>query len=111
MLTSSACLQAAVKVLGLVQDMLPAVAELNSQLSRQGAPPQAEGCCGPVGASDSQHYAVVESEHPYKAATVVNYKVSADMQGVVNGGYTHLNVAFYIAIEWIIYVLWANDKR
>ena len=33
------------------------------------------GETGDSGSTTMQHYAVVESDHPYKAATVANFKV------------------------------------
>ncbi|XP_063236464.1 E3 ubiquitin-protein ligase MYCBP2 isoform X2 [Bacillus rossius redtenbacheri] len=70
-----------VQVLGLIQELLPHVAALNSL-----APPMHRS----AGSSDSlpdhqapctttttsHHYAWVESDHPYKPATVSNYRVS-----------------------------------
>jgi len=56
--------QAAVQLLGVVRDVLPPIAAL---VTRDG-----------LGASDDtcqRHYAVVESDHPYKPAAVHNYRV------------------------------------
>ncbi|CAH1777009.1 unnamed protein product [Owenia fusiformis] len=71
----------AVQVLSLVQEMLPPIAELNSQLHpilpglREGELGNGNG----NGRNDEgmvPHYAMVESDHPYKPATVANYKVT-----------------------------------
>ncbi|XP_064637403.1 E3 ubiquitin-protein ligase MYCBP2-like isoform X3 [Lineus longissimus] len=69
--------RSAVQVLNLVQEILPPAAALNSQ----GLPASPKHRSLEPGASQentttSQHYAVVESDHPYKPATVANYKVS-----------------------------------
>lgn len=86
--------QGAVQVLGLVQEILPPISEINSQLGNQVALPSptallaaSEGETNGTflnglweGATTSQHYAVVESDHPYKPATVANYKVSVLVQ-------------------------------
>ncbi|XP_075447064.1 E3 ubiquitin-protein ligase MYCBP2 isoform X9 [Ascaphus truei] len=75
--------KAAVEVFGLVQQLLPSVAVLNQKY----APPtfnpnqstdsttgnQPEQLCA---CTTSSHYAVLESEHPYKPASVMHYKVS-----------------------------------
>ncbi len=84
-------------MLGLVQDLLPPLAELNCQLFPQSAVPSpmstllaangngngngnaAGGEAAAVtldGGTTSHHYAIVESDHPYKPATVANYRVS-----------------------------------
>lgn len=77
--------QGAVQVLSMVQELLPPVGELNTHLSGQPAllpsPTSIErGEAGSSSHSDvnttSEHYAVVESDHPYKPATVTNYRVS-----------------------------------
>lgn len=74
--------QAAVEVFGLVQQLLPSVAILNQKYapplfnpnqstdSTTGNQPEQLSAC-----TTSSHYAVVESEHPYKAASVMQYKV------------------------------------
>ena len=69
------------QVLGLVQEILPPIAQLNSQLCQQVAPASPtlplEGSLetSVEANTTSQHYAIVESDHPYKPATVANYKV------------------------------------
>ncbi|XP_018420885.1 PREDICTED: E3 ubiquitin-protein ligase MYCBP2 [Nanorana parkeri] len=75
--------KAAVEVFGLVQQLLPSVAILNQKYapplfnpnqstdSTTGNQPEQLSAC-----TTSSHYAVVESEHPYKAASVMQYKVS-----------------------------------
>ncbi|PNF26946.1 hypothetical protein B7P43_G12700 [Cryptotermes secundus] len=75
-----------VQVLNLIQELLPHVAALNSLSSNMH---QSTGSLDSVGGQDSQgyfqpsstnttshHYAWVESDHPYKPATVSNYRVS-----------------------------------
>lgn len=74
--------QAAVEVFGLVQQLLPSVAILNQKYapplfnpnqstdSTTGNQPEQLSAC-----TTSSHYAVVESEHPYKAASVMQFKV------------------------------------
>ncbi|XP_063604995.1 E3 ubiquitin-protein ligase MYCBP2-like, partial [Penaeus indicus] len=67
--------RSAVTVLGLIQEILPHVAALNnlSLVTQQTAIPETiEGCH----TTTSHHYAWVESDHPYKPATVANYRVS-----------------------------------
>ncbi|XP_068123974.1 E3 ubiquitin-protein ligase MYCBP2 isoform X9 [Hyperolius riggenbachi] len=75
--------KAAVEVFGLVQQLLPSVAILNQKYappifnpnqstdSTTGNQPEQLSAC-----TTSNHYAVLESEHPYKAASVMQYKVS-----------------------------------
>ncbi|XP_077339215.1 E3 ubiquitin-protein ligase MYCBP2 isoform X13 [Lithobates pipiens] len=75
--------KAAVEVFGLVQQLLPSVAILNQKYapplfnpnqstdSTTGNQPEQLSAC-----TTSSHYAVVESEHPYKAASVMQFKVS-----------------------------------
>lgn len=85
--TQSLCvvlLQVAVEVFGLVQQLLPSVAVLNQKYAPPAfnpnqstdsttgnQPEQGLSAC-----TTSNHYAVVESEHPYKPACVTHYKVS-----------------------------------
>ncbi|XP_038063237.1 E3 ubiquitin-protein ligase MYCBP2-like isoform X3 [Patiria miniata] len=79
--------KSAVQILDLIQELLPPVAAINLQFS----PPtdSASAIAGHAldniasqsgeaggGVTTSSHYAVVESDHPYKAATVANYKVT-----------------------------------
>ncbi|XP_069061344.1 E3 ubiquitin-protein ligase MYCBP2 isoform X8 [Pleurodeles waltl] len=75
--------KAAVEVFGLVQQLLPSVAILNQKYSppafnpnqstdsTTGNQPEQLSAC-----TTSNHYAVLESEHPYKPAGVTHYKVS-----------------------------------
>ena len=63
--------QGAVQVLSMIQDVLPAVASINSKI----VSPVTEAVQETNGSTTSQHYAVIESDHPYKAAQVANYKV------------------------------------
>ncbi|KAM8976197.1 E3 ubiquitin-protein ligase MYCBP2 isoform 3-T3 [Pelodytes ibericus] len=75
--------KAAVEVFGLVQQLLPSVAVLNQKYappifnpnqstdSTTGNQPEQLSAC-----TTSNHYAVLESEHPYKPASVMQYKVS-----------------------------------
>ncbi|CAL4105683.1 unnamed protein product, partial [Meganyctiphanes norvegica] len=67
--------RSAVSVLGLIQEMLPHIAALNnlSLVTQQPATTEAMDGCHPT---TSQHYATVESEHPYKPAAVANYRVT-----------------------------------
>ncbi|KAK6172343.1 hypothetical protein SNE40_016020 [Patella caerulea] len=68
----------AVQVLYLIQDILPAVAAITKQMANPMINSSStfdssiteQGSC-----TTSQHYAVVESDHPYKPASVANYKV------------------------------------
>ncbi|KAM7178271.1 E3 ubiquitin-protein ligase MYCBP2 isoform 8-T8 [Macrochelys suwanniensis] len=74
----------AVEVFGLVQQLLPSVAVLNQKYappsfnpnqstdSTTGNQPEQ----GLSAATTSNHYAVIESEHPYKPACVTHYKVT-----------------------------------
>lgn len=57
----------------MIQEILPAVASLNNHISP--APEMDEPATEINGGTTSQHYAIVESEHPYKPATVSHYKV------------------------------------
>ncbi|XP_063160580.1 E3 ubiquitin-protein ligase MYCBP2 isoform X6 [Candoia aspera] len=74
----------AVEVFGLVQQLLPPVAVLNQRYTPPSFNPNqstdsATGNQPEQGLSactTSNHYAVVESEHPYKPACVTHYKVS-----------------------------------
>ncbi|XP_071405894.1 E3 ubiquitin-protein ligase MYCBP2 isoform X14 [Pithys albifrons albifrons] len=74
----------AVEVFGLVQQLLPSVAVLNQKYAPPAfnpnqstdsttgnQPEQGLSAC-----TTSNHYAVVESEHPYKPASVTHYKVT-----------------------------------
>ncbi|XP_048243746.1 E3 ubiquitin-protein ligase MYCBP2-like isoform X7 [Haliotis rufescens] len=68
----------AVQVLYLIQEILPAVVTLTKNLVPLPLSNSAVFDSSVVDNSQSttsQHYAVVESEHPYKPATVANYKV------------------------------------
>lgn len=61
-------------MLGLVQEILPALSALINQVFPP--PPKSEAGEVTNGGTTSQHYAILESDHPYKPATVANYKVS-----------------------------------
>ncbi|XP_042586710.1 E3 ubiquitin-protein ligase MYCBP2 isoform X5 [Cyprinus carpio] len=76
--------KAAVEVFGLVQELLPAVSALNQKYAPPAfnpnqstdsttgnQPEQGLSAC-----TTSNHYAVIESDHPYKQAAVTQYKVS-----------------------------------
>lgn len=76
--------QAAVEVFGLVQELLPAVSALNQKYAPPAfnpnqstdsttgnQPEQGLSAC-----TTSSHYAVLESDHPYKQAAVTQYKVT-----------------------------------
>ncbi|XP_041115648.1 E3 ubiquitin-protein ligase MYCBP2 isoform X5 [Polyodon spathula] len=76
--------KAAVEVFGLVQELLPAVSALNQKYappafnpnqstdSNTGNQPEQ----GLSACTTSNHYSVTESDHPYKQASVTQYKVS-----------------------------------
>ncbi|KAM6446158.1 E3 ubiquitin-protein ligase MYCBP2 isoform 3-T4 [Liasis olivaceus] len=74
----------AVEVFGLVQQLLPSVAVLNQKYTPLAFNPNqstdsATGNQPEQGLSactTSNHYAVIESEHPYKPACITHYKVS-----------------------------------
>ncbi|XP_032812561.2 E3 ubiquitin-protein ligase MYCBP2 isoform X3 [Petromyzon marinus] len=82
--------RASVEVFNLVQTLLPLVAKLNQKFAPPAFNPNqsTENCCCGVGGggpseaggtaatTTSNHYATVESEHPYRPATVSQYKVS-----------------------------------
>ncbi|XP_041463237.1 E3 ubiquitin-protein ligase MYCBP2-like isoform X3 [Lytechinus variegatus] len=79
---TSADPKSAVQVLDLLKDLLPPVASINQQFAPPTPPVnQSTDSCNGQSAADvhtittSMHYAVVESDHPYKPATVANYKV------------------------------------
>ena len=75
------------KILGLVQDILPPIAQLNAHLSSQASitdSSDTDASLLDMGASSQQHYAIVESDHPYKPATVANYKVGGHIDGLFN---------------------------
>lgn len=76
-------LQVAVEVFGLVQQLLPSVAILNQKYAPPAfnpnqstdsttgnQPEQGLSAC-----TTSNHYAVIECEHPYKPACITQYKV------------------------------------
>ncbi|KAG1690691.1 E3 ubiquitin-protein ligase MYCBP2 [Nymphon striatum] len=67
--------RSAVKIISLVEQLLPPVTTLNQLCSPLLPNSQNDVCYGPD-TTNSCHYAVVESEHPYKPATVSHYKVS-----------------------------------
>lgn len=85
--------QAAVEVFGLVHELLPPVATLNQKYAPPAFNPNqstdsATGNQPDQGLSactTSNHYAAVESDHPYKPASVSQLKV-----------HTKLNQFFYI---------------
>lgn len=68
--------QSAVQILHLIQEMLPHVSALNllagNQLEMIGniSSQELEACVH----TTSQHYTWVQSDHPYKPATVSNYR-------------------------------------
>ncbi|XP_052283534.1 E3 ubiquitin-protein ligase MYCBP2-like isoform X2 [Dreissena polymorpha] len=66
--------RSAVQVIGIVQNMLPPLSGLVSQVYP--APPKPDQGEATNGADNLHHYAVLESDHPYKPATVANYKVT-----------------------------------
>ncbi|XP_013400127.1 E3 ubiquitin-protein ligase MYCBP2 [Lingula anatina] len=78
--------RSAVQTLSLVQELLPPIAALNIIMdaiqAEKGGPEKAKvhNSNGGNGlmefSTTSQHYAIVESDHPYKPAAVVNYRVT-----------------------------------
>lgn len=80
-------LQGAVQILGIIQEILPEVAQLNTLSPRY--IPAPEVCL--ENGTTSQHYAIIESDHPYKPASVSNYKVSP--------GLSHKDVIHYTVID------------
>ncbi|XP_074650729.1 E3 ubiquitin-protein ligase MYCBP2-like [Tubulanus polymorphus] len=69
--------RSAVQVLNLVQEILPSVASINSKLLPLVSSNQPE--IGPLNfesSTTSSHYAEIESDHPYKPATVANYRLT-----------------------------------
>ena len=77
--TASSFTCSSVKVLSLVQDLLPSVSELNSETQKGSRPgaraPARLGVTTAEADLPAPHYAWVESEHPYKPAGLWNYKV------------------------------------
>lgn len=79
-----ACLQSAVQVLNLIQELLPHVAALNllgsttpnisSTRALTGSNMSTQEAADSKITTTSNHCTWVESEHPYKAATVSNYR-------------------------------------
>ena len=67
--------RSAVSVLGLCQELVPHVAALNN-LSLVTQTTEVSDTVQGNHTTTSSHYATVESEHPYKPATVVCYRVS-----------------------------------
>ena len=71
--------QGAVQVLAMIQEILPPLSELNCQQQARLASGEhlfgGDSMSTVDGNTPGQHYTVVESEHPYKPATVANYKV------------------------------------
>lgn len=79
--------QAAVEVFGLVQELLPAVSALNQKYAPPtfnpnqstdsttgNQPEQGLSAC-----TTSNHYSVIESDHPYKQASVTQYRVTCSL--------------------------------
>jgi len=84
-LTLTFLLQSGVQVLNLIQELLPHVAALNllstnmhqaaGSLDGVGGHQDFQGCFQSSSSSTtSHHYAWVESDHPYKPASVSNYR-------------------------------------
>lgn len=75
--------QAAVEVFGLVQELLPAVSALNQKYAPLAFNPNQSTDSttgnqleqGLSACTTSSHYAVIESDHPYKQARVTQYMV------------------------------------
>ena len=77
------------QVLNLVQEILPPISQLNCSLGPQVAlpasncivqPPDSENGNPVEPNTTSQHYAIVESDHPYKPASVANYRVNEHLK-------------------------------
>uniref|UniRef100_A0ABM0LXG7 Probable E3 ubiquitin-protein ligase MYCBP2 n=1 Tax=Saccoglossus kowalevskii TaxID=10224 RepID=A0ABM0LXG7_SACKO len=79
--------RSAVQVLSLIEEILPSVAGVNLHSAPQPTSPSSvlsgqQSDCSTLSPTDSHaittstHYAIVESEHPYKPASVTSYKVS-----------------------------------
>lgn len=68
--------KSSVQILGLIKEILPHIAALNqlhvSKEQRQPEPPQPQSSSS---STTSNHYCVVESEHPYKSASISCYRV------------------------------------
>ncbi|CAG0881435.1 unnamed protein product [Darwinula stevensoni] len=63
----------AVQIIGLVQELLPIVSQLNQRWPEQ---IQSSDISAPKDLTTSPYYAVVESEHPYKAASVSFFRLT-----------------------------------
>lgn len=62
----------------MVQDLLPLVAALNKKGPKSSAEKNSESegeRCETNLSTTSNHYAIVESDHPYRPASVANYRV------------------------------------
>lgn len=63
----------------MVQDLLPLVAALNKKgpknsSTEKSSENEGERCDASL-STTSNHYAIVESDHPYRPASVANYRV------------------------------------
>ncbi|XP_054723026.1 E3 ubiquitin-protein ligase MYCBP2-like [Uloborus diversus] len=70
--------RSAVQVLSMVQDLLPLVASLNKKCpktSEKTSDHDSERCDSNL-CTTSNHYAIVESDHPYRPASVASYRVT-----------------------------------
>lgn len=86
------------QILNLVQEILPLISTLNMVFTPKTSLPSPTtflnnaqsgsdaammgGLNIPDGNTTSQHYAIIESEHPYKPATVTNQKVRISLQNL-----------------------------
>ena len=88
------------QILDLIQELLPPVADINLQFApititaAASANHSVDSACSQSGeagggVTTSSHYAVVESDHPYKAATVANYRVSGWTTLWLHSGFYH----------------------
>ena len=79
-------MQSAVMTLSLVQEILPPICAINSALADGSSQEDlssntgngnghAQNGVGSDASTTSQHYAIIESDHPYKPAAVANFKV------------------------------------
>lgn len=84
-------MQGAVQILSLIQEILPATASLirvhlphghapaDTGQVLEGGAVASESSSGMFSSANHRHYAIIESDHPYKPATVSNYKVSLEV--------------------------------
>ncbi len=109
------------QVLNLVQEILPPIGQLNCQLGTQLALPASTCTVAPPNGENgnpvepnttSQHYAIVESDHPYKPACVANYRVTKrhfamnlDLFWVERGVARTAHEVMYVSSSFIVVVV------